>query len=86
MKRLIVTFLTPIIFSCGTGLTEQADSGNVLKSFTFTVDTLVVNSGESFFNVKSSQNLSQPITFQSLQRPTRSISSTATGCCFRKWI
>lgn len=53
MKRLIVTFLTPIIFSCGAGLTEQADSGNVLKSFTFAVDTLVVNSGESFFNLKN---------------------------------
>jgi hypothetical protein len=51
MKRLILTFLTPIIFSCGEKPAENSESRNVLENLTFTIDTVVVDAGEDMFVV-----------------------------------
>lgn len=51
MKKLILILLAPLIFSCGGNTSENPDSGNVLENLTFTVDTVIVNSGADFFNL-----------------------------------
>jgi hypothetical protein len=53
MKRLILTFLTPIVFSCGEKPTDDSELGNVLENLTFTVDTVVVDSGEEFIDLRT---------------------------------
>jgi Domain of unknown function (DUF4221) len=49
MKKLILILLTPLIFSCGGNSSENPESGNVLANLTYTVDTVLVDSGEEIF-------------------------------------
>lgn len=53
MKKLILILLPPLIFSCGGNSTENPDSGNILEGLAFTVDTVVVDSGEDIFILSS---------------------------------
>ncbi|MFL0683816.1 MAG: DUF4221 family protein [Algoriphagus aquaeductus] len=46
MRKLFLFLLAPFIFSCGGTSSEKAESGNVLENLTFTVDTVLVDSGE----------------------------------------
>ena len=52
MKKLAPFLFLVLLFSCENGSSKIAESGNVLENFSFTVDTVVVNSGESLFNLK----------------------------------
>lgn len=49
MKKLILIFLGPLIFSCGGNSSENPDSGNILENLTYTVDTVVVDAGNDIF-------------------------------------
>jgi hypothetical protein len=53
MKKLILILLAPLIFSCEGNSSENLDSGNVLENLTFTVDTVVVDSGNEIINLAS---------------------------------
>lgn len=57
MKKIILILLGPLIFSCGGNLSERPDSGNVLENFSFTVDTVVVDSGNEITNLASGMQL-----------------------------
>lgn len=46
MKKILYLLLLPLIFSCGKKLSETA---NILESLTYTVDTVIVDSGEDIF-------------------------------------
>lgn len=49
MKKLLYLFFIPLIFSCEGNLSEKAGSGNVLENLTFSVDTVIVDSGDDIF-------------------------------------
>lgn len=51
MKKLLYLLLFPMIFSCGGNSSENTTSGNVLEDLTFTVDTVIIDSGADFFNL-----------------------------------
>jgi len=46
MRKLTVLLFLPLIFSCGGSFFEKAESGNMLENLTYTVDTVLVDSGE----------------------------------------
>ncbi|WP_339715339.1 hypothetical protein [Cyclobacterium amurskyense] len=46
MKNVFYLLLFPFIFSCGKKSSEKTASGNILEKLTFTVDTVLVDSGE----------------------------------------
>jgi len=49
MKNLFYLFLFPLIFSCENESSEKAESGNILENLTFTVDTVLIDSGDDIF-------------------------------------
>jgi hypothetical protein len=49
MRKLLLFLLAPLIFSCGGNSSEKAESGNILENLTFTVDTILIDSGEDIF-------------------------------------
>lgn len=51
MKKRAFLFFAPLIFSCGGKSSEKARSGNVLENLTFTIDTVVIDSGADFLNL-----------------------------------
>lgn len=51
MKKLILIFLAPLIYSCGGSSSERAESGNILENLTFTVDTVLINSGQELVDL-----------------------------------
>lgn len=51
MKSLFYLLLVPLFFSCGNESSEKAASGNILENLTFTVATILVDSGEDIFFV-----------------------------------
>lgn len=51
MKKLILIFLAPLIFSCGGNPTEKPESGNMLENLTYTVDTVLINSGQELVDL-----------------------------------
>ena len=53
MKKLFYLLLVPLIFSCGNGSSEMAESGNILENLTFTVDTVLIDSGDDIFILSS---------------------------------
>jgi hypothetical protein len=53
MKKLFYLLLIPLIFSCGNGSSEKAESGNILENLTFTVDTVLIDSGDDIFILSS---------------------------------
>ncbi|WP_439482271.1 DUF4221 family protein [Cyclobacterium plantarum] len=53
MKKLIYFLLIPLFFSCANGSSEEAESENILESLTFTVDTVLVDSGDDIFILSS---------------------------------
>lgn len=57
MKKLLSLLSLTLIFSCGGNSSENPDSGNVLENFSFTVDTVVVDSGEEIINLVSGMRL-----------------------------
>lgn len=56
MKKLAALLFLSLIFSCGGNSSENAESGNVLKNLTFSVDTLVIDRGEEIINLKHGIN------------------------------
>ncbi len=53
MKKLPLVVIFLGLFSCGESDTaQQTGSQNILENLTYSVDTLVVNSGEEFINLK----------------------------------
>lgn len=56
MKKLTLILLAPF-FSCSPNSAENAESGNVLENFSFTVDTVVVDSGNEIINLASGMQL-----------------------------
>ena len=53
MKNVFYLLLIPLLFSCGKASSEKAESGNILENLTFTVDTILLDSGEDFFILSS---------------------------------
>lgn len=53
MKKLIYFLLIPLFFSCANGSSEEAESKNILENLTFTVDTVLVDSGDDIFILSS---------------------------------
>lgn len=51
MKKLFIFILLPLIFSCGGNSSEKPDSGNVLENFTFSMDTVWVDSKDQLLSV-----------------------------------
>lgn len=49
MKKLFYLLVIPLFFSCGNKSSEKAESGNILENLTFTVDTVLVDSGDDIF-------------------------------------
>ncbi|MCU0401069.1 MAG: DUF4221 domain-containing protein [Algoriphagus sp.] len=49
MRKLFLFCVAPLMFSCGGNSSEKAESGNILENLTFTVDTVIVDSGEDIF-------------------------------------
>jgi len=45
--------LIPLFFSCGKESSEKAESGNILENLTFTVDTVLIDSGDDIFILNS---------------------------------
>jgi hypothetical protein len=58
MRKLLLFFSVPLIFSCGGNSSENAQSGNVLENLTFTVDTVLVDPGEELISLASGLRLS----------------------------
>ena len=58
MKKLSFLFFAPLIFACGGTTSGDNLSGNVLENFSFTSDTVVVNSGEEIINLQTGLGLS----------------------------
>ncbi|WP_339926332.1 DUF4221 family protein [uncultured Cyclobacterium sp.] len=53
MKNVSYLLLIPLLFSCGKESSENAQSRNILENLTFTVDTVVVDSGVDIFILSS---------------------------------
>ncbi|WP_162339533.1 DUF4221 family protein [Cyclobacterium salsum] len=53
MKNLFYLLLIPLIFSCNSEPSEKAESVNILENLTFTVDTVLVDSGDDIFILSS---------------------------------
>jgi hypothetical protein len=51
MKKLFYFLLIPLITSCDKKPSEKGEIGNILENLTFTVDTVVIDSGADFFNL-----------------------------------
>jgi hypothetical protein len=52
MKKYLLLFCLPLFFSCGEkGSSETREPDNILENLTFTIDTVVTNSGEDIFNL-----------------------------------
>lgn len=49
MRKVFVFLFIPLIFSCGGASSEKAESGNILENLTYTVDTVLIDSGEDIF-------------------------------------
>ena len=54
MRKQLLFFLAPLIFSCGGTSSEKAESVNILENLTFTVDTVLVDPGEDMFIINNS--------------------------------
>lgn len=53
MKKLLLLFCIPLIFSCSqSGDSDDSGSGNILENLTYTTDTLVVDSKGEIINLK----------------------------------
>jgi hypothetical protein len=57
MRKLFLFLLAPFIFSCGGNTSEKAESGNILENLTFTVDTVVMNTGDQVVNLQFAPSL-----------------------------
>ncbi|MDP2042901.1 MAG: DUF4221 family protein [Algoriphagus sp.] len=51
MKKFTYLLFLPLIFACGGNSSENPKSENVLENLTFSVDTVVIDSGADFFNL-----------------------------------
>ncbi|TNF45001.1 MAG: DUF4221 domain-containing protein [Cytophagales bacterium] len=51
MKKLAPLLFLPLIFGCGSRSSEKAESSNILENLTFTVDTVMVDSGKDILNL-----------------------------------
>lgn len=51
MTRLTIFAVVLIAFSCGSKESENLDSGNVLENLTFSVDTVLINSGQELVDL-----------------------------------
>jgi hypothetical protein len=49
MTRFALLFSLCLLFSCGGNTSEKIESGNILENLTFTVDTVLVDSGDDIF-------------------------------------
>ncbi|WP_268033402.1 DUF4221 family protein [Algoriphagus sp. PAP.12] len=49
MKKITILFLLSALFSCGEN--EDHSSSNIFENLTFSVDTVLVDAGEDFFNL-----------------------------------
>lgn len=58
MKKLLYILLLPLIFSCGGNSSENPDLGNILENLTYTVDTVIVDSGDDIFSLQWGLNIS----------------------------
>jgi len=53
MKNLFYLLLIPLFFSCEKASSEKTESGNILENLTFSVDTVLVDSGDDIFILSS---------------------------------
>jgi len=58
MKKLILIFLAPLVFSCGGKSPENPESGNILENLTYTVDTVLINSGAELVDLSGDMSVS----------------------------
>ncbi|WP_332912663.1 DUF4221 family protein [Algoriphagus boritolerans] len=58
MTRLALFAVALIAFSCGSNVSKDSASSNVLEDINFTIDTVVVNPGEEIINLASGLRLS----------------------------
>ncbi|GAB2474642.1 DUF4221 family protein [Algoriphagus taiwanensis] len=53
MKKLVSFLFLPLIFSCGGNSSDKAETKNILENLTYTVDTVLIDSGEDIFVLNS---------------------------------
>ncbi|GMQ25544.1 hypothetical protein Aoki45_22260 [Algoriphagus sp. oki45] len=51
MRKLTLLICLPIVFSCSGNSSENTESGNILENLTYTVDTVMVDSGDEIINL-----------------------------------
>ena len=51
MRKLTLLLCLPLLFSCGGNSSEKTESGNILENLSFTVDTVLVDSGDEIINL-----------------------------------
>lgn len=58
MRKLPTLIFLSLIFSCGGNSSEKSESGNILENLTYTVDTVLVDSGGEIINLVAGLRLS----------------------------